>query len=123
METDHTPLVPLLGKHEVNQLPARLLRFKLRLMRFVFDIKHIPGKENVAADVLSRYPAAKPTVNDIEEVEIGELYAESTIRNLPASTRRINQLREAQRNDEVCSKVMSMCQAGWPSYISTTDAL
>jgi len=54
VETDHKPLVPLLSTHSLDQLPPRIQRFKLRLMRFHFKgISHVPGKMYIA-DALSR---------------------------------------------------------------------
>jgi RNase H-like domain found in reverse transcriptase/Reverse transcriptase (RNA-dependent DNA polymerase)/Integrase zinc binding domain len=60
----------LLGKHfkvftdakslswllSIKDPGSRLLRFTLKLAEFDFEIHHIPGKLNVVADVLTRYP-------------------------------------------------------------------
>lgn len=42
IETDHKPLVPLLGKSNLDSLPPRVLRFRLRLTRFDYSISHVP---------------------------------------------------------------------------------
>ena len=34
LETDHKPLVPLLGNKRLDTLPPRILRFRLRLDKF-----------------------------------------------------------------------------------------
>lgn len=52
LETDHKPLVPILGKKSLDSLPPRVLRFRLRLMRFQYDIFHSPGKSLYLADTL-----------------------------------------------------------------------
>ena len=49
--TDHNPLVFLNKMKDKNQ---RLLRWNLALQSYDLCIKHIPGKENVLADALSR---------------------------------------------------------------------
>ena len=41
IETDHKPLVPLLGSKDFDRLPPRVLRFCLRLDRFSYDIKRV----------------------------------------------------------------------------------
>ena len=38
LETDHKPLVPLLGTNNLDNLPPRILRFYLRLARFLYSI-------------------------------------------------------------------------------------
>jgi hypothetical protein len=65
IETDHKPLVPLLGAKELNNLPPRILRFRLRLARFDYIISQVPGKMLHTADALS--PAlSMNSVNDTE---------------------------------------------------------
>ena len=44
LETDHKPLVPILGRKSLDMLPPQVLRFRLRLMRFQYSIQHVPGK-------------------------------------------------------------------------------
>ena len=56
LETDHKPLVPLLGTKDLAELPARIQCFKMGLMRFDFSISHIAGKDLNRADTLSRAP-------------------------------------------------------------------
>lgn len=56
VETDHKPLVSLLGNKDLEELPPRIQRFKMRLMRFTFAIYHTPGKNLTIADTLSRAP-------------------------------------------------------------------
>lgn len=52
IETDHKPLVPLLGSKHLDSLPPRVLRFRLRLDRFDYSIEHVPGKLLYTADTL-----------------------------------------------------------------------
>ena len=44
METDHKPLVPLLGTKHLDVLPPKILRFRICLMPFDYTILHVPGK-------------------------------------------------------------------------------
>ena len=41
LETDHKPLVKLLGESDLSELPLRCQRFKLRLMRYDFSIYQV----------------------------------------------------------------------------------
>uniref|UniRef100_A0AAQ6ADS4 ribonuclease H n=1 Tax=Amphiprion ocellaris TaxID=80972 RepID=A0AAQ6ADS4_AMPOC len=47
LETDHKPLVPLLSTKALDELPPRVLRFRLRLMKFTFDIVHVPVQQEI----------------------------------------------------------------------------
>ncbi|GFN91436.1 reverse transcriptase [Plakobranchus ocellatus] len=51
LQTDHKPLAYLRTGSPKN---ARLMRWALALQEFSFRVVHIPGSENVHADVLSR---------------------------------------------------------------------
>ena len=44
IESDHKPLVPLLNSKALDNLPPRILRFRLRLARYQYTAKHVPGK-------------------------------------------------------------------------------
>ena len=60
VEIDHKPLIPLVNTHTLDQLPPRIQRLRMWLMRFHFkEIKHVPGKKIYIADALSRLPSQK----------------------------------------------------------------
>ena len=113
IETDHKPLVPLLGNKSLHSLPPRILRFRLRLTRFEYEIIHVPGKSLVMADTLSRAPITsdKDTSDLQEEVEY---LMEMCINNLPANSHRLEEFRKAQAADTVCSTIIGYCQNDWP---------
>ena len=56
IQTDHKSLVPLFSGKDLNDLPVRIQRFRLRLMSFSYTISHVPGKQLVIPDLLSRHP-------------------------------------------------------------------
>ena len=58
VQTDHKPLSS--SKKNLDELPPRLQRFRMRLMRYAHTTNHVPGKNLVAADALSRSPSARP---------------------------------------------------------------
>ena len=114
IKTDHKPLVPLFSTKDLNQMPPRVLRFRLRLNRFDFSIHHTPGKELHLADTLSRAPVSPPGNNSIEFMQEVENFVHTVIAALPAKVDRLQQYREAQTDDVVCSQLKTYCTTGWP---------
>ena len=54
VETDHKPLVPILGSKNLEEMSPRIQRLGMRLLRFDFTVSHVPGKSLITADALSR---------------------------------------------------------------------
>ena len=116
IETDHKPLVPLLGTKHLDNLPPRVLRFRLQLDRFSYTIQHVPGKQLYTADTLSRAPVTRTTSDDSTTLqELAELCILDTIAHLPVSTQRLDTYRRAQSEDSVCTLLCKYCQEGWPN--------
>ena len=69
VETDHKPLVPLFSTKLIDELPVRIQRFRMRLLRFDFTISHVPGKSLMTADTLSRAPLDKGPIDSDERDE------------------------------------------------------
>ena len=111
-ETDHKPLVPLLGSKRLDALPPRVLRFRLRLTRFQYSISHVPGKTLYMADTLSRAPINTLTQEPTSDTE---LFMQSVISTLPATKDYLDTYRKAQQNDHICSQLMQFCESGWPN--------
>ena len=133
IQTDHKSLVPLFSTKPLELLPIRVQHFRLRMMRFGFTISHVPGKEFYIADTLSRSPFSSVTVGDNQfEAEVGA-YVNLLVQTLPATETRLQQIREAQLADHICSQVMEYCRHGWPhpsqiegpikKYVSVKDEL
>ena len=98
LETNHKPLVLLLGNKELDQLPPRVLRFRLRLARFDDSIIHVPAKFLYTANALSRDPLPQSQGKLIEEGnEILESLIIADVNSLPASKSKLDDYREAQR--------------------------
>ena len=57
--TDHKPLVKLLGDRELADISnPRLFRIKQRTMLWRYNVVHVPGVKNPAADATSRNPSS-----------------------------------------------------------------
>ena len=79
VETDHKPLVSVMSEKELAKLHLRVQRFRLRMMKFSYDVTYTPGEKLVLADALSRAPV-QIQVSEIEPYLIGEM-----VRDLPIS--------------------------------------
>ena len=64
VETDHRNLVFLSKESEHNN---KLLRWKVLLQSYIFDVKHVKGVDNVVSDTLSRM--TQGTVNQIMAID------------------------------------------------------
>ena len=113
IETDHKPLVPLLGSKHLNNLPPRILRFRLRLARFDYMITHVPGKLLHTADTLSRAPSANKD-NDATLQQEAETFVEVAVVNLPATKGQLLHHQKAQNDDHFCCLIRNYCKKGWP---------
>jgi len=124
VETGHKPLVPLLSTHTLDQLPPRIQRFRMRLMRFHFkEIEHVPGKKMYVADELSRLQIRRQTAKSIINDDEMHAHIGSVISSLQASDARLQQIMEAQEEDPVCRQIKVYCCEGWPDKYSLNDAM
>lgn len=62
--TDHKPLIYLFGMRDPS---SRLVKFRLILEEYSFDIKYIKGQENVIADALSRIVITSDELKSMNE--------------------------------------------------------
>ena len=64
MATDHKPLLKILGDRKSEDIPnPRLLNLKEKMLRWNFDIIHVPGKIHLGPDTLSRREVTAALVN------------------------------------------------------------
>jgi len=113
--TDYKPLIPLLGHKDLSELPVRIQRFRLRLMQFSYTISHIPGKELIIPDLLSRHPTCDSlTFEDDQSCFETELFVDSVLKSLPATDKKLQEIRSKQMSDYVCQKLIEFTKNGWP---------
>ena len=124
LETDHKPLVPLLSSIAWDDIPPRILRFRLRLARFDFEIVHVPGKELVIADALSRSPKSGPaTVAEVALCQEAEEFVDNVFSSMPATDARLDEIRHHQHGDADLQAVRKYVLEGWPDSRQIPDSL
>ena len=96
IQTDHKPLVPLFSTKALEQLPLRVQRFRLRMMRYRFTISHVPGKNLIVADMLSRAPTSTLTSADQQFHHEGNAFIDTVIQGLPASDQQLETIKTEQ---------------------------
>ena len=82
IETDHKPLVLLLG---TKHLPIRVQHFRMWLMRFLFTISNVPGKHLITAVALSRTPITSFSKSEEELHKSVDMYVCAILSTLPAT--------------------------------------
>lgn len=112
VESDHQPLVALLRHKDLDQLPPRIQRMRIKLMRYQFQVKYVPGKLLATADTLSRAPcdAAPPKLVSAVELVIWDVYKGFSE---PVASR-LEEIRQAQLHNEECQAVIGFIENGWP---------
>ena len=90
IQTDHKPLFS--SKH-LEELPLRVQRFRMRMMRFQFTIGHVPGKELMIADALSRGPVSKASAADKLLQREATAFVDFVVEHLPATEQRLQEIR------------------------------
>ena len=93
LETDHKPLVPLFSDKNLDELPLRVQRFRMRMLRFLFSIHHVPGKHLTVGDALSRAPLHQEETDLQDEADAFVRY---TLQSLPATEDRLDEIRQQQ---------------------------
>ena len=119
VETDHKPLISLLGEKDLSQLPLRVQRFKMRLMRYDFSISHTPGSCMYIADFLSR-PSNPPGYEDrdIHECGMVECYVASNMKRILPQNFRERELSQASLEDETCRELKNLISSEWLVNVS-----
>ena len=113
--TDHKPLIPILSSKPLWDVPLRIQRFRLRLMRYDFEISHCPGKEFFLPDCLSRQPfSTTEEQSELEDDTLAFVQAIVTPGNLGISQLMLDRIRAAINEDEIAQKLIKTIHDGIP---------
>ena len=111
IETDHKPLIPLLGSKDLSELPLRIQRFKMRLMRYCYNIFHTPGNKMFIADLLSR----PPTKDEAEKVSRVEMHIQSLLSAEEDGL--IEEIKAESVLDKEYQDIIRFIREGWPGEL------
>lgn len=115
--TDHKPLVPLINNRSLDNVPVRYQRLLMRLMRFKPIAEYAPGKTIVVADTLSRSPQTATTKETETHADV-ECYWNEVIQGIPATSHKMDCIRNATTTDGELQAVIKLIRAGWPQHRS-----
>ena len=110
IETNHKPLVPLLNTKHLYDLPPRILRFRLRLAKYSYIAKHIPGKLLYAADALSRSPVGTQEDKELQN-DVQAYVNHITMPSLPASIQVLEKYRNGRYRVQTSKRVLPVTMA------------
>lgn len=112
VETDHQLLVTLLGNADLDTMPPRIQRFRIKLMRYQFRVVYVPGKQLATADTLSRAPEEKSSISQVDVVEqfLDLQVATVTDKKLVS----VDDVRRHQELDGECNLLVEYCTQSWP---------
>ncbi|XP_065188042.1 uncharacterized protein K02A2.6-like [Sycon ciliatum] len=116
LRTDHKPLIKIFGEHESlsKTSASRLQRWAVILAEYDYVIEHIPGKENVLADCLSRLPLPLSAAEMSAIVSAVSSHAFDPCELMPLQS---SDVAKASKYDSDISLVMSYTLHGWPATV------
>ena len=124
LQTDHKPLISLLGNKSSDELTPRIQRIRMRLMGFDYSVEYIPGKYIYTADALSRAPISNVQCSAENELQKDiSLYGNSVMTSLPASDKKLDEIMKAQNEDSLCTQLKKDCVEGWPEPHKLKDEI
>ena len=106
IESNHTPIESITRKPLINA-PPRLMRMLLRIQKYDFTVKYVPGKDIPIADGLSRLPIQGDEIPDID-VTIHDITG--------VSESRLEKIKDETKCDETLQVLARTVTNGWPQY-------
>ena len=114
IETDHKPLMQIFKSKHLDDLSPRLQRFRLRMMRYDYDIVYTPGKFLLVADALSRQPIPHHEEDEELEEEVDAYIHGVALAEINTTDANIVKVIQAQLRDPVCIQLKDLLKKDWP---------
>ena len=106
VESDDKPIESITRKPLINA-PLRLMRMLLRIQKYDFTVKYVPGKDIPIADGLSRLPIHGDEIPDID-VTIHDITG--------VSESRLETIKDETKCNETLQVLTRTVTNGWPQY-------
>ncbi|XP_014261398.1 uncharacterized protein K02A2.6-like [Cimex lectularius] len=113
IETDHKPLLQIFKTRNLDDLSPRLQRFRMRMMRYDYNITYTPGKNLFVADALSRKPIPSEDDNELEE-EVDAYIHSVVLAGIPTTDENITRVANSQSLDPTCKLLIQYIKEEWP---------
>lgn len=111
--SDRAP-ISLLGFCPLDDLPSRILRFRQRIVRFKCSIIHVPGKQLVTADSLSRASLGPENSTECDSLEKEcEVYIDHLMEQLHATKTKLEHIKDLQNGDGTMRQLRVYTDRGW----------
>ena len=89
----------------------------MRLMRYNPVAEHVPGKQLIIADTLSRHPIPQQDMAAVDLCQQVHVYVNSVTQHWPVSHDRLEAIRNATKGDETMQQVVQYTINGWPDNV------
>ena len=107
IESDHKPIESSITRKPLINAPPRLMRMLLRIQKYDFTVKYVPGKDIPIADGLSRLPIHGDEIPDIDV----------TIHDITGVSESIfKKIKDETKCDETLQVLARTVTNGWPQY-------
>ena len=116
IQTDHKPLQSIVNK-PLHKVSPRLQRLLHRLYKYDITMVYRPGKEMYVADTLSRAYLSDVKTQTKQEIQM-DMAIHRIIKEVPASDKRMQQIRNETEQDEICRELRKWIQEGFPEHKS-----
>ena len=112
VESDHKPL-EIIMKKSLDKAPARIQRFMLKLQKYQFSLRHVPGKQIPVADALSRayLPYQVSSASAKADMQVHLLLS-----SLPVTSEKYGNLKKETADDKLMSGLKKCILNGWPDH-------
>ena len=107
IQNDHKPLAAILKK-PLCQSPKPLQSMILRIRRYNITFEYLAGKQLIHVDTLSR-----AAINSSEEPTL--IHSVSATRYLSVSDSRLQEIKQATKEDSVLQELITTINSGWPN--------